>query len=171
MVGRVRAAGQGIGPSERPSRRGYWRNQDASAETLRGGWLHTGDLGWFDEHGFLTLVGRSKDVIISGGSNTYPREVEDVLLLHEGVAEVAVVGHRHPEWGEEVVAFVACHTGHRVESADLDRLCLDNLARYKRPRRYVFAPELPKNGYGKVLKTSPRSALETDRSICGDHDT
>ena len=83
---------------------GYWRDTQASAETLRGGWLHTGDVGSFDEYGFLTLKDRSKDVIISGGSNIYPREVEEALLAHADVAEVAVVGRRDRQWGETVVA-------------------------------------------------------------------
>ena len=86
--------------------KGYWRNPQATAETLRGGWLHTGDMGAFDEEGFLTLKDRSKDLIISGGSNIYPREVEEVLLRHPGVFEVSVIGRPHADWGEEVVACV-----------------------------------------------------------------
>ena len=85
---------------------GYWNNPEAKAKSLRDGWLWTGDVGAFDEEGFLTLKDRSKDMIISGGSNIYPREIEDVLNLHPAVAECAVVGRPHPEWGEEVVAFV-----------------------------------------------------------------
>jgi long-chain acyl-CoA synthetase len=135
---------------------GYWRNPEASAETLRGGWLHTGDLGRLDAGGFLTLTDRSKDVIISGGSNIYPREVEEALLLHGEVREVSVVGMPDPEWGEEVVAFVVPKTGAAIDTAALDRVCLDNIARFKRPKRYVFMGELPKNNYGKVLKTELR---------------
>ena len=89
-----------------PVMAGYWDNPAASAETLRDGWLHTGDVGSLDEEGFLTLKDRSKDVIISGGSNIYPREVEEVLLLHPGVSEVSVVGEPDPEWGEVVIAFI-----------------------------------------------------------------
>ncbi|MGC2776340.1 MAG: AMP-binding protein, partial [Bradyrhizobium sp.] len=133
--------------------RGYWRNRAATAEALRGGWLHTGDVGVLDEEGFLTLKDRSKDVIISGGSNVYPREVEEVLLLHPGVREVSVVGRPDAEWGEEVTAFVATEPGMRVDGKELDRLCLDHIARFKRPRQYVFVDALPKNEYGKVLKT------------------
>jgi acyl-CoA synthetase (AMP-forming)/AMP-acid ligase II len=139
--------------------KGYWRNPEASAETLRGGWLHTGDLGCFDAEGFLTLKDRSKDMIISGGSNIYPREIEEVLLRHAGVLEAAVVGRPHREWGEEVVAFVVRRPGMSVPAADLDRLCLDSMARYKRPRAYVFVDSLPKNNYGKVLKTALRQQL------------
>lgn len=134
--------------------RGYWNNPAASAETLRGGWLHTGDVGAFDDEGFLTLKDRSKDVIISGGSNIYPREVEEVLLRHPGVREVSVVGRPHPDWGEEVVAFVVADEG--VTGATLDRLCVEHIARFKRPKTYCFLPDLPKNSYGKVLKTQLR---------------
>jgi acyl-CoA synthetase (AMP-forming)/AMP-acid ligase II len=136
--------------------RGYWNDARASAETLRGGWLHTGDLGAFDEDGFVTLKDRSKDMIISGGSNIYPREIEEVLLRHPGVLEVSVVGRPHREWGEEVVACVVPRPQATVTAQELDRLCLDTIARYKRPRAYVFVDSLPKNNYGKVLKTTLR---------------
>jgi long-chain acyl-CoA synthetase len=138
---------------------GYWRNPAANAETLRRGWLHTGDLGSLDEEGFLTLRDRAKDMIISGGSNIYPREVEEVLLRHPDVVEAAVVGRPHPEWGEEVVAFIVRRPGAAVDSEALDRLCLAQIARYKRPRDYRFIETLPKNNYGKVLKTALRRML------------
>ncbi|MBV8337892.1 MAG: AMP-binding protein, partial [Alphaproteobacteria bacterium] len=102
---------------------GYWNNPAATEETLRGGWLHTGDLGSFDDDGFLTLRDRSKDMIISGGSNIYPREIEEVLLRHPDLVEVSVVGRPHPEWGEEVVAFVVPQPGANVAAEELDRLC------------------------------------------------
>ncbi len=137
---------------------GYWNNPAASAETLRGGWLHTGDVGSMDEDGFLTLKDRSKDVIISGGSNIYPREVEEVLLRHPGVSEVSVVGQADPEWGEIVIAFIVPR-GNPPDSAALDALCLDNIARFKRPKRYVVVEALPKNNTGKVLKTRLRELL------------
>ncbi|HKI62996.1 MAG TPA: long-chain fatty acid--CoA ligase [Burkholderiales bacterium] len=133
---------------------GYWRNPEASARTLRGGWLHTGDVGSLDAAGFLTLKDRSKDMIISGGSNIYPREIEEVLLRHPAVAECSVVGRPHPEWGEEVVAFVVSRQG--ITPQELDALCLEHIARFKRPREYRFVPALPKNNYGKVLKTELR---------------
>ena len=138
---------------------GYWRDPDASARTLRGGWLHTGDVGALDEDGFLTLKDRSKDLIISGGSNIYPREVEEVLLSHPEVAEVSVIGEPDPDWGETVVAFVVAAGDTAVEPASLDALCLAHLARFKRPRRYVSIESLPKNNYGKVLKTVLRARL------------
>ena len=136
---------------------GYWNNPEASAKTLRGGWLHTGDVGSLDEAGFLTIRDRSKDMIISGGSNIYPREIEEVLLRHPAVAECSVVGRPHAEWGEEVVAFVVSKK--KVSSEELDRLCLENIARFKRPREYRFVEALPKNNYGKVLKTELRKLL------------
>jgi long-chain acyl-CoA synthetase len=137
---------------------GYWENPKASAETLRGGWLHTGDVGSIDEEGFLTLKDRSKDVIISGGSNIYPREVEEVLLRHPRVSEVSVVGEAHPEWGEVVVAFVVARGG-APDQTELDALCLDHIARFKRPKTYRFVEALPKNSTGKVLKTELRKLL------------
>jgi long-chain acyl-CoA synthetase len=136
---------------------GYWKNPEASARAMRGGWLHTGDVGSMDARGFLTIKDRSKDMIISGGSNIYPREIEEVLLRHPAVAECSVVGRPHAEWGEEVVAFIVRKAP--LETADLDSLCLDNIARFKRPREYRFVESLPKNNYGKVLKTELRKQL------------
>lgn len=131
---------------------GYWRDAEASALALRGGWLRTGDLGVFDADGRLTLRDRSKDVIISGGSNVYPREVEEALLSHPGVAEAAVLGQADPEWGEVVVAFVVRAGAPACLASDLDAHCLARIARFKRPKTYVFVDQLPKNSYGKVLK-------------------
>lgn len=141
---------------------GYWRNPEATAETLRGGWLHTGDVGSFDADGFLTLMDRSKDMIISGGTNIYPREVEEALLRHPDVAEVSVIGRPHPEWGEVVVAYVV-PAGTTPDQGALDTYCIENIARFKRPKDYRFVGELPKNNYGKVLKTElrTRDAAET----------
>jgi long-chain acyl-CoA synthetase len=136
---------------------GYWRNPEATAQALRGGWLHTGDVGSMDARGYLTLRDRSKDLIISGGSNIYPREVEEVLLRHPAVAECSVVGRPHPEWGEEVVAFIVKKTDVKIE--ELEELCLSSIARFKRPRDYRFVEALPKNNYGKVLKTALRKQL------------
>ena len=139
---------------------GYWNQPDATAEALRGGWLHTGDLGSFDADGYLTLRDRSKDLIISGGMNIYPREVEEVLLQHSGVGSVAVVGGPHPEWGETVVAFVVPADGDAPPSEEeLDQTCLDRIARYKRPRDYRFVDELPTNNYGKVVKRELQDLL------------
>jgi long-chain acyl-CoA synthetase len=133
---------------------GYWKNPEATAKAMRGGWLHTGDVGSLDAEGFLTIKDRSKDLIISGGANIYPREIEEVLLRHPAVAECSVVGRPHAEWGEEVVAFLVLKE--KIPTEELDRLCLDNIARFKRPREYRFVASLPKNNYGKVLKTELR---------------
>jgi long-chain acyl-CoA synthetase len=138
---------------------GYWNNPEATAAALRAGWLWTGDLGSQDPDGFLTLRDRSKDLIVSGGSNIYPREVEEVLLLHPGVAEASVVGRPDPEWGEAVIAFVVAR-GEAPRVEELDRLCLDHIARFKRPKEYRFVASLPKNHYGKVLKAELRAALK-----------
>ncbi len=142
-----------------PVMRGYWENPEATAEALRGGWLHTGDVGCLDADGYLLLKDRSKDVIISGGANIYPREVEEVLLGHPGVREVSVIGRPDPDWGESVLAFVVAGPGADVSADDLDRLCLDRIARFKRPREYRFLDALPKNNYGKVLKTALRDMI------------
>ncbi|MEA2981957.1 MAG: hypothetical protein QOF09_3780, partial [Alphaproteobacteria bacterium] len=138
---------------------GYWRNPEASASALRGSFLHTGDVGAFDADGYLTLKDRSKDLIISGGSNIYPREVEEILLKHGGVREVSVIGRPDREWGEVVVAYVVGEPSR----AELDALCLSSIARFKRPKDYVFVEALPKNNYGKVLKTELR-AMDERRS-------
>jgi acyl-CoA synthetase (AMP-forming)/AMP-acid ligase II len=143
---------------------GYWNNPDATEKTLRGGWLHTGDIGSLDENGYLTLRDRSKDMIISGGSNIYPREIEEVLLRHPGLVEASVVGRPHADWGEEVIAFVVPKPDVTVSEQDLDRLCLDNIARFKRPKAYRFVGPLPKNNYGKVLKTELRRRLSEEQS-------
>jgi acyl-CoA synthetase (AMP-forming)/AMP-acid ligase II len=140
--------------------RGYWQNPQATAKTIRDGWLWTGDMGAMDADGFVTLHDRSKDMIISGGSNIYPREVEEVLLEHEAVAEVAVVGRPEADWGEVVVAFVVPVAGQEVSGAELDAHCIAHIARFKRPKDYRFVAELPKNNYGKILKTKLRDMLE-----------
>ncbi len=141
---------------------GYWNNPEANAKALRDGWLWTGDLGAMDEDGFLTIKDRSKDMIISGGSNIYPREIEEVLQTHAGVLECAVVSRPHADWGEEVIAYVVRRPGTEVTQQELDDLCLDNIARFKRPKGYRFIDALPKNNYGKILKTDLRDKLARD---------
>ncbi len=132
---------------------GYWRDPKVPPpRRYRHGWLHTGDIGSFDRDGYLTLKDRSKDLIISGGSNVYPREVEEVLLKHPQVREASVIGRPDREWGEIVVAYVVG----TAKAQELDALCLAEIARFKRPKDYVFVPALPKNNYGKILKTDLR---------------
>jgi len=142
---------------------GYWNNPGATASALRDGWLFTGDVGYFDDEGFLTLTDRSKDVIISGGTNIYPREVEEVLLRLPGVSEVSVIGRRDPEWGEVVVAYVVAEEG--LTARDLDDHCIASMARFKRPKHYRFVADLPKNNYGKVLKTALRDREGGSESV------
>ncbi|GBE63878.1 AMP-dependent synthetase [Mycobacterium sp. MFM001] len=134
---------------------GYWNNPEATREALHNGWLHTGDMGSFDPRGYLTLRDRSKDVVISGGSNIYPREVEEALLEHPAVSEACIVGEPDAEWGEVVVAFIVGTAG----ADELDAHLLSRIARFKRPKRYVFVDHLPKNSYGKVLKRELRQQL------------
>ena len=138
---------------------GYWQNEKASAETLKDGWLWTGDMGFMDAEGYVTMQDRSKDLIISGGTNIYPREVEEALMEHPSVHEAAVVGAPDAEWGEVVVAFIVPAAGAVIDSDTLDAHCLERIARFKRPKRYELLAALPKNNYGKVLKTDLRAAL------------
>jgi long-chain acyl-CoA synthetase len=142
---------------------GYWRQPEVNAAVLAGGWLRTGDIGVLGPDGFLTLKDRAKDMIISGGSNIYPREIEEVLLQHASVLEVSVLGLPHQEWGEEVVACVVPRPGAEVTASELDGLCLESIARYKRPRAYHFVASLPKSNYGKILKTELRRQLIENR--------
>lgn len=138
---------------------GYWQNPEATAKTLVDGWLKTGDMGALDADGYLTLHDHSKDLIISGGSNIYPREVEECLLTHPSVHEVSVVGRASAEWSEDVVAFVVLAPGATLDEIALGQHCLDHIARFKRPKDYVAISELPKNNYGKVLKTELRERV------------
>lgn len=133
--------------------KGYWNNAEATGQTIVEGWLRTGDIGRLDADGFLTLTDRSKDVIISGGTNIYPREVEEVLARHPAILEVSVIGVPEPEWGEQVVAFVVLRDRMVCSTGDLENWCRAEIASFKKPKRYVFRDELPKNSYGKILKT------------------
>lgn len=135
---------------------GYFNNPQATAETIVGGWLKTGDIGIKSSDGFITLVDRTKDVIISGGSNIYPREVEEVLNQHPAVLETSVFGQKDDNWGEIVVAAVVIKKNAQLNETVLDSYCLKNLARFKRPKKYVFLDSLPKNNTGKILKKTLR---------------
>jgi long-chain acyl-CoA synthetase len=138
---------------------GYWHRPEATAETLRGGWLHTGDLGRMSDDGVLTLLDRTKDMIISGGSNVYAVEVEQALSAHPSVADVAVVGVPDDLWGELVVAVVVTSAGQPLDEAALQAHCRATLAGYKIPRRWAQVEALPRNAYGKVLKRELRGTL------------
>lgn len=139
---------------------GYWNDPDATATTIVDGWLRTGDIGVMDADGFLTLLDRSKDMLISGGSNIYPREIEEVLLTHPAVREASVIGRHDDEWGEIPVAYIVADG--TVTREELDAWCLAQIARFKRPRDYRFIASLPKNNYGKVLKTHLRQLDKGD---------
>ncbi len=132
--------------------KGYWNKPEATAEAFKNGWYHTGDLGKRDAGGYIYLLDRKKELIISGGANIYPREVEEVLLLHPGLLEVAVIGIPDRLWGESVMAVVRPRPGVEVTEQELTELCRSHLAGYKKPRFFRFVSDLPKSGYGKILK-------------------
>jgi long-chain acyl-CoA synthetase len=161
-AGQLRPAGQAgevvvRGPNVM---RGYLGRPEESAQVLRGGWLHTGDVGRFDDDGYLTLVDRVKDMIIRGGENIYPKEIEDVLYAHPAVLEAAVVGQPDPVFGEQPVAFVALREDEHIEPGDLVEHCRISLARYKVPRAVYIERTLPKNALGKIAKPVLRTRLQ-----------
>lgn len=136
--------------------KGYWHRPEATAETLRQGWLHTGDLGVMDEHGYLFILDRSKDMIISGGENVYPREVEETLMQHPSVLEACVFGVPHELWGEAVKAFVVLKPGDRASEDEILAFTHARIAAYKNPKSIEFVSGLPRNAYGKVLRREIR---------------
>jgi len=142
---------------------GYWRNPESTADALRAGWLHTGDIGYLDENGYLYIMDRSKDMIISGGENVYPREIEEVLIRHSAVREVAVIGVPDPRWGEAIKAVVALVPGASIDGAELIEFCKDHVASYKKPKTVDFVNELPKNNYGKIMKRELRAKYWQER--------
>lgn len=143
--------------------KGYWRNPDATAETIVKGWLHTGDMGYLDQSGYLYIMDRSKDMIISGGENIYPREIEEVLIQHPAVGEVAVIGIPDSKWGEAVKAVVALRQGQSATEKELIGFCKDHIAGYKKPKSVDFVEALPKNNYGKILKRELRAGYWKDK--------
>ncbi|MBW2058001.1 MAG: long-chain-fatty-acid--CoA ligase [Deltaproteobacteria bacterium] len=136
--------------------KGYWNKPELTAETLRDGWVHTGDMGYMDEDGFLYIVDRKKDMIVSGGENIYPREVEEVLYDHPAVREAAVIGVPSEKWGEDVKAIIALKSGREATEAEIIEFCKERLASYKKPKSVEFMDELPKTGSGKIYKAALR---------------
>ncbi|RVI53930.1 AMP-binding enzyme, partial [Sinorhizobium medicae] len=139
---------------------GYYRNPEANAKAFRNGWFRTGDLGHVDTQGFLYITGRASDMFISGGSNVYPREIEEKLLMHPDISEAAIVGVPDPVWGEVGVAVCVARDGATLDAAGLREWLDGKVARYKLPKKIVFWPEMPKSAYGKIAKKMIREELE-----------
>jgi long-chain acyl-CoA synthetase len=140
--------------------KGYWNKPEANIEAFKGGWFHTGDLGYVDEDGFFFIVDRKKEMIIRGGFNVYPREVEEVIYAHPAVAEAAVIGVPDERLGEEVKAVVALKPGAKASAEDIIEFVKERLAAYKYPRTVQFVDTLPKGATGKILKKELKAQLE-----------
>ena len=134
----------------------YYKNPELTAQTLKDGWLHTGDLGTMDDEGFITLVDRKKDLVISGGENIFPVEVEGAILKHPKVRDVAVIGTEDKRLGEVVTAIIEPVSGETLTEEDIKAFCEENLPRYKRPRRIIF-DAVPRSGTGKIEKPRLRA--------------
>jgi len=147
---------------------GYWRNPEATAAAFTDGWFHSGDVGRWDDKGYLYIVDRKKDMILTGGENVYPREVEEILYEHPAVVEAAVVGVPDPKWGEKVVAVICVREGHEVIAAEFIAHCRDRIASYKKPRHVVFIDVLPRNASGKVLKRELRDLIRDGELVLVD---
>ncbi|WP_108610594.1 acyl-CoA synthetase [Aminobacter sp. MSH1] len=141
---------------------GYYNNPDANVKAFREGWFRTGDLGHVDEQGYLYITGRASDMYISGGSNIYPREIEEKILMHPGIVEVAVLGVPDPEWGEVGIAACVAAGDTPPDASELAAFLAPKIARYKIPRQFIFMPELPKSAYGKITKKLVRALLEAN---------
>ncbi|RYD93029.1 MAG: acyl-CoA synthetase, partial [Sphingobacteriales bacterium] len=139
--------------------RGYRNDPELSARTLEGGWLHTGDIAVRDSDGFLRIVDRKKDMIVSGGFNIYPREIEDILSAHPAVAEVSVFGVPHEKWGEAVAAAVVCKTGVAVDQQELNNMVADRKGSFQAPKRIIFMDYIPATPVGKPDKNALRALL------------
>jgi acyl-CoA synthetase (AMP-forming)/AMP-acid ligase II len=135
---------------------GYWRLPEQTAQKLKDGWLHTGDMGFFDQDGYVYIVDRRDDLIISGGKNIYPREVEEVLYQHPAIREAVVVGVPHEYWGEAVKAVISLHQGAEVSQEAIIRFCGERMASYKKPKSVEMWEELPKGSSGKILRRKVR---------------
>jgi fatty-acyl-CoA synthase len=139
--------------------RGYWRAPAITAQAFRGGWYHSNDIGHFDDEGYLTVVGRKTDMIISGGENVYPAELENILLECSAILEACIVGRPDERWGEALVAIVVLQSGARMSEADVLALFDDRIARYKQPREVRFTDTLPRTALGKVMRTEVLKAI------------
>lgn len=148
---------------------GYWNRPEATAQTMLNGWLHTGDVGRFDDEGYLYVVDRKKDMIISGGSNVYAREVEEALLRLPRIKEAAVIGLPHPKWGEVVTAVLVSESGEPLSEAELESFCRAHIADFRRPKKFFWIDTLPRNAYGKVLKRDLRTHFAAQAAIEGTH--
>ena len=138
---------------------GYYRNPGETARAVRAGWLHTADMGRLDEDGFLFIVERKRDLIIRGGFNIYPRQVEEALYAHPKIAEPAVVGMKDPLMGEDVLAFVVLKDGQRATAEEIGAFCESRLARFKRPKQIRLVDSLPKSPIGKILRKELRTQV------------
>ena len=136
--------------------KGYWRNPEATRETIRDGWLHTGDMGYIDESGYLFIMDRSKDMIITGGENVYPREIEEAIYLRPEIEDCAVIGVPDKQWGERVVAYLVLRKGQRIEVSDLKESLTVRLSAFKLPKEFFIVKELPKSSQGKILRKEVR---------------
>lgn len=144
--------------------KGYWKNEEATREKIVDGWLHTEDMATVDEEGFIYIVDRISDMIVSGGFNIYPREIEEVINSHPAVEEVCVIGVPSEKWGEEVKALVALKQGHSLTEDELLDFCKENLASIKKPKSVEFVDNLPKNAYGKIMKKDIREKYWAGKS-------
>lgn len=142
---------------------GYWKKPALTSETIKGGWLHTGDMGYYDERGYLYIVDRKKDLIISGGENVYPREVEEILYRHPAVLEAAVIGLPDEKWIERVHALIVLKKDASISPEEIIQFCKERIAKYKAPRSVEFVDSLPKNPQGKVLKKELRERYKEKR--------
>jgi acyl-CoA synthetase (AMP-forming)/AMP-acid ligase II len=144
---------------------GYWANEEGTNEAMAGGWFHTGDMAYRDEEGFLYIVDRKKDMIVTGGENVYSKEVEDALFEHDAVLEAAIIGLPDETWGERVTAVVVLRPGATASEADIIASCKARLAGYKAPKTVILTAELPKNATGKVLKRQLRDTYSTATTV------